>query len=542
MVDLNDSAVHARLNAIRRGDMSAAAELFGEMIADSVGVVVGENDGKNETGYLQELIDDANLKWKRYGGRHRVAVVGTVTGAPKLKSGVALASPGYGLGIIKAPAGYQGNVIETEGFPDLMGADSAAARASAVYDFSVHNVKIDGNRGQITALADEKFGNALAIFGRHFLVDKCGGKDIVGDGLITDYVSGTYGVSPFDGRVDGWTVDVAGRRGYINNISDLHCDNVNLRSCSQLGDGLFEAAYMKRATHWGSRLNVWRGGQQTAKHSYSVRFGPSASTGALRCVLETASIANLLCEADMLRLDVTSYNCFGNAHAIITGNKNRLLLLCETGAIGNADSYGVILGDTGLAARTNIIEILGDGMKLGMIYFRNSGGTNKVTGRTYATPGSIPYDGAAAGSDTVDLIQDAAAQADQWVVEKAPQRSTNFVAFGTNASTATLIRISHAKLTANDTSGNNGVKLQNPAELKSGTPGDFKIPNLGSSPWSGMLYDFTNVDPEGTAIWIYPHTDGKFVGLSANQGVQLAAGKRILIKNVGFDWSYVLSA
>lgn len=455
----------------------------------------------------------------RGGGTVIVPNIGTtytLTGKIVLRSNVRLI--GYGRPKLALANNVNESIIEGLNYQSLVG---TLSNSNTVDTWTVENFYLDGNRAYNTG-ANANSGHGLAVYGRNFYARDLYIENTYRRGVTLEYTNGSNGVSPFNGRVDGITTTKTGTEGIYLDISDLHLDNVNVRSPSQLADNTYDAIYIKSPIHGGARINVWRGGSEANTHRYSLYIGEDADTTRIAgAVLETAKTANIYIGCDNGQVVARSYNCLGTYHAILNGHSNNLDFSFFTGALPGVATLGLKLGDT-IASRSNIIKIVGSGTTAGIVDFANTGGMNFIEGGIQFSGTDTLWANTPGPLDDVKLTASATTVTDRRSIWKLPADTNTMVAFGTTFSNATNIRHAVNKVTTNDSSGNNGVKLPNAI--------------------SGQVHIITNYNDPATknvVLNVYPHSSGKFVAKTANEGVAIPAGETWIFVNVGFDWAII---
>lgn len=409
-------------------------------------------------------------------------------------------------------------MIEGLNYATLRGTLTASG---TVDNWSVENIVLDGNSGNNT-FAGANSGHGLAVYGRNFYVRDLYIANTAHRGATLEYTSGANGVSPFNGRIDGITTSVTGTEGLVVDVSDCHIDNINIRSPSQQNDNTYDGFLLLSAAHVGGRVNIWRGGSTANTHRYGINVDTGAATTRIAgAVIETGKTGNLYLAGDSSQVTVRSYNALGDYHAVLNAKYCNLELSMFQGPIGNT-SYGLKLGQD-FTAVGNIVRLSSSGTANGMIDFFNSGGANHISGATNFAGTENLYANTPNPADDVTLISTAPTVTDRKSFKKLPMDLNNFVAFGTNSTNATALRSALTKIVSNDATGNNGVKL---TQVVGGS--EFVVCNV----------NFVN----NVAIWVYPHSAGKFVGLSANQGLQIPVGATWVFYNTGFDWGVLKSA
>lgn len=425
---------------------------------------------------------------------------------------------GQGRPTLKLANNANCTIIESLNYQTLHGTQTNTGTTDS---WAIENFVLDGNMANNTG-AGANSGHGVATYGRNFYLRDLYIQNTYRRGATIEYTGGGNGVSPFNGRIDGITTSVTGAEGIVVDVSDCHVDNLNVRSPSQLADNTYDAIAVFSPIHAGGRINVWRGGSETNTHRYGIYIDAGASTTRIAgAVIETAKTANIYIGGDNSQVTVRSYNCLGTYHAILNAKFCNLDLSFFAGPIGTT-TLGLKLGDS-LTALGNIVKVTGTGTTAGLVDFVNSGGVNNIVGTINFSGTDTLFTGTPGPSDDVTINANATTVTDRKTFRKLATDTNNFVAFGTTFSNATLLRHTVTKVVTNDGTGTNGVKL--PAAI------------------AGSVYIVTNNNTtNAVSLWVFPHSAGKFVGSTANTGVQVPINATWMFINIGFDWAIVKSA
>jgi hypothetical protein len=437
------------------------------------------------------------------------------TGGIVLKTGVHLV--GIGRPTIRLANGVNKSLIEGEDFLTLSGTNSGLGLSNA----SLCNFILDANRANNTGPGTNE-GHCVALFGRDFLLQDLLIKNARRRGLHTEYGNSSVGVSPFNARLRGVTIDTAGEEGWYNKVSDLHLDSVNIRSAGQNTDNSFDAIYLGASGGVrGVNLNVWRGGGgASTTHRYSLNIEGGAST-IQGLNLETAKTANLRLASNRNSITgLVSYNMLTGAafHGIVDGNSNTLDMIVQSGGVSGeaTTAYGVKLGDAN-AVSSNKIHVAMTGHSGGLVNFANSDGLNEVTGQIYRPTGGAFYTGTVHATDTVDITASGATNTEQASYSKKAGSGGSITPVGTTQAGAALLR--HTVNRVYTTSSSNDATL-----LPKAAPGlELTVSNIGT-----------------VTISVFPNGSDNHQGLAASAAYTIPAGEsRIFTAHSSTEWGAV---
>ncbi|WP_019053569.1 hypothetical protein [Sphingobium xenophagum] len=468
---------------------------------------------------IQQAINRAIAAASALGGGAVMLVnkgaVYAATGSIVPKTGAHLF--GFGRPTIRLANGVNKSLIESENFLALSGTNSGLG----VSNVSIRDMILDANRANNTG-AGANEGHCVALFGRDFLLQDLLLKDARRRGLHTEYGTGAVGVSPFNARLRGVTINTAGEDGWYNKVSDLHLDSVNIRSAGQNTDNSFDAIYLGASGGVrGVNLNVWRGGGgASTTHRYSLNIEGGAST-IHGLNLETAKTANLRLGSNRNSITgLVSYNMLIGAlyHAIVDGNSNTLDMIVQAGGVtGEATTaFGVKLGDV-IAVSSNEVHVAMTGHSGGLLDFANSGGLNKVTGEIYRPTGGAFYTGTVRSTDRVDITADGASPTEQASYSKKAGSGGSITPVGTTQAGAALLR--HTVNRVYTTSSSNDATL-----LPKAAAGlELTVGNIGT-----------------VTISVFPTGADNHQGLAASAAYTIPAGASRIFKALSStEWGAV---
>lgn len=347
-----------------------------------VGWAGSRGDGTDESFSIQNAIDVAASISESNQTSDKQSVTTTVLfdsgkvylGAVTLKKGVCVDLSGSTL---KLPDNVNSTVIEGENYLTLTGTNSG----NGVWHYGVRNGTLDGNKlNNSTPIANK--GHGLAVYGRSFLVENLKVINTYRRGITLEYGTGAVGTSPFDGKLHKVSTDNTGEEGIYCDVSDMHVDDVNIRSPGQNQTNTYDGIIANKGIR-GTNINVWRGGDTSITHRYSANISDGCTIYGAH--LETAGSANLRITGNRSKVaGVLSYNLLGSTHALVSGSGNSLKFSSHNGGLvgENLDAVAVRLGDSAAATYCDI-EFAGIGVRGGVVDFVNSFGANTVRGALF---------------------------------------------------------------------------------------------------------------------------------------------------------------
>lgn len=300
----------------------------------------------------------------------RRAAFHTLTGKVILRTGVSL--QGLGRPELRLANGVNTSLMESASFLDLTGTNSGAGESG----LAVRGMVLDANRAGNTLS-----GHGLAFFGRDFIFEDLLIKRTRQRGLITEYGNTSVGVSPFNARVSKVTFDTTGEEAWVQQVSDLQGDNINVRTPGQNAGNTYDAIALLA----GTRLTVgaiWRGGSDPAQHRYGIRTSGGSTVSSFN--IETAATAAWRLDGDQNTVtDAWSYNNTGPAVVEIAGSNNMFRGLSTRGPIGEGAAAAVRF----ISGQNNVIEMKSSATTGPAVEFAEgyTGGYNKVEITGYRT-------------------------------------------------------------------------------------------------------------------------------------------------------------
>lgn len=285
---------------------------------------------------------------------------------------------------IKLPDGSNGNVVETEGYMDLTGTNSGLG----VWNWGVINLVIDGNRDN-AGVQPPNSGHGLAGYGRNFLVSNVTAVNTSRRGVTLEYSTGATGFSPFNGKAKGILADTCGEDGIYLDVSDIHIEDINVRSASQNQSNAFDGIVAKKGFR-GTNINVWRGGSSSNSHRYSANLSDGCTLSGAH--LETAATANLIISGNRVSVKNTlSYNLLGECHLIVSGSGHNVEISAHNGGVlgENLNAVAARVGASSPCAYSKI-DVRAIAVRGGVFDFVNDAGGNTFTAGVWLNSDADP--------------------------------------------------------------------------------------------------------------------------------------------------------
>ena len=439
-----------------------------------------------------------------------------VTGPTVLKSNVDLVN--IGMNTLKLADGIDANVVETAGFM-LAAATGWNNRDHEVEFFKIlGGLKVDGNRAG-NPTAGEFSGKGFAIFGREFVIADTKAHNARNEGYATFYVLTGSGASPYGGKIERMEAMNNGKQGWLNGVSDLMFDKINIVNSSLNDHAAYAAVRTERGMRGGS-ITVWRTGFAPASHSYSIET-ISGGIMASALSLETGAMGQVWL-GDGGLIDCHSYNMIGEgrAHFTLGGGLATIRGRIHQGGLGVVDSIAVLVaaGATISGCRVHLITSgeFGHMLKID----GTSAGANEFDFISRGAATAFPIlTGAVHPTDEIRFRQSGGLQRS---MHKRPAASSAIVATG--AAQGAALAASAALLRHQV----NRVTSANEANIAVALPGwliglELRVTNLSSR-----------------EIVIYPQSGDAFVGQAVNAGWAVPPHKSVsvLCEDAGL-WSVV---
>lgn len=288
---------------------------------------------------------------------------------------------GIGAPTLKLKSGANCTIFEGNNFLTISGLNSAAAVTASIGNFGIAGLILDGNKAQ-NASPGANQGHGIAFYGRDFYLEEIEIKNTARRGLHSEYATGTYGVSPFNGNLSRISTDSTGEEGWWNKVSDSHVNDINIKSAGVNTNNTYDAISLQSSgSIRGGEINIWTGGGQANRPRYALHIDGGSATTIYGMHLETGATANMRIFADdCCIMGVVSYNIPGDYSVILAGFNNKLDFNSTPSPSNgfNANCKGLILGESGNTAGNNRVDMFSNAHIAGVVDFTYSAGNNWV--------------------------------------------------------------------------------------------------------------------------------------------------------------------
>lgn len=408
-------------------------------------------------------------------------------------------------------------LILSDGANSLWGTQSLGGVRGVV----IENLTIDGNK------ASNALGSGIALYGFNPRLSNVKIVNCGKNALRTEWADSGNATGGMEGTFENLILDSSGEDGWrFAGPHDSVCHNIIIISSGQKTASTFSGLWIERGNARWSGVHVWTNANDL-RSKYALRIDRAAEGNEFTLSHFEGADTNVAIYANNTTLDETCKVYYPwNANNIdLHGSSCRIK--CYVGeeykGIGLPLANGVTFSGTYGGVSGSEIDIIGNGLVAGPIYFGASAGYNTVKIRGYSASASTAgVGGAPAATDMVDVVVsggNSVVYKKDVAMTRAPVAAISGA--GSTQSDATQIGSNYASVLINAGSASSGVKLPNTT-----TVGD------------GAVITVFN----GTAVGInvYPTQYNDILGLGVNNPFVLSPLKSVqftVVDSVNGKWA-----